>query len=490
MTQSAYIPFGGGIDLVSPPREMKPGSCFYAVNYECPVTGGYRRVDGYTQIGSTLPGTGAVLGVKTFNDKQYAIRAKDSDTASLYVFDGDSWTPVDGGDGTLTVGRYEFIEGNLYATDSKHALYFVGGGEPWELSVDGTLTKLDNAPTGAQFIAIHQNHIILGFEPGSLMFSGVGEPNQWDASTDGAGEIGVGSAITGLISGRGDVLHVGCDNSMQGLYGTSSQNFQMKTTLPASGCKRYSLQSMMEPYFVGERTITSLKASSDFGDFTPFQAGAKIEPLFTEEGYAGRITASMVSKQRAQYRVFFDDKTGVFYSPTGATTIEFLHQVMATDTAELDSGEEFMMFGDDEGNVFRLGAGAESFAGEAIRAFVTTAYTDLKSTQTVKRFRRAFLDINNSGGSKISVKANLDYGGVGAPNHNRYFIDYMPKGGLWSVDKWDEFAWSSPMMASEPIAITGSGQSINFAIYSDEISPSHSIYGYTINFDPRRLRRG
>jgi len=492
MTQSAYIPLGGGIDLVKPPRQLEPGKSFYAVNYECPVTGGYRRIEGYTQVGGEVPGSGPMLGVVTFADQHYAIRGNGDGTASLYVYNGatDDWDVVSGGDGTLNEARHEFIEGNVYATNTGRALYFVGEGKPWELKADGTLTELTNAPSGAKFIALHKNHLFLGFAAGSLQFSGPGTPNAWDAATEGAGEIGVGQTLTGLIAGRGNVLHIACRDSMQGLYGTSAAQFELKTTLPSSGCKPYSLRSMMEPFFVAERGITNLQASNDFGDFTPFQAGAAIEPLFTDEGYVDRVICALISKKRAQYRVFFDDKTGVYYSPTGITTVEFLDQPVVADTTELDSGEEAMLIGDDAGKVHRLDNGAESFNGTAIRAFIALAYTDLDSANVRKRYRRAFFDIGSGTDTTISVKPAFDFGANESAPHGRYFLDYQLGGGLWGVDDWGAFAWSAPVMANEPVDVAGAGSSINFAIYSESVSKPHVLYGYTLNYESRRLRRG
>lgn len=492
MTKSAYIPLGGGIDLVRPPRQLDAGKCFYAVNYECPVTGGYRRVEGYTQIGPALPGVGPVLGVKTFADRFYAIRGHGDGSASLYQYDSDndSWSVVAGSERLLNESRHEFIEGNMYATSTGRSLYFVGGAKPWELNANGTLRELDNAPAGAKFIALHQNHLFLGFEQGSLQFSGIGDPNNWDAATGGAGEIGVSQIITGLTSGRGNVLHIACRDSMQGLYGSSAQQFQLKTTLPSSGCKAYSLQSFMEPYFVAERGITSLQASNDFGDFTPFQSGAAIEPLFTESGYAARVVASMVSKQYAQYRVFFDDRTGVYYTPNGSTTVEFPDQVEVTDAAEFSSGEEALLFGGSQGVVYRLDNGADSFNGLSIRAFIALAYTDLGQPNVRKRFRRSFWDIGSGTDLTISVKPEFDFGVPDAGPHERFYLDYRLGGGLWGVDNWDEIAWSAPILANEPAEVGGTGSSINFAIFSDSVSESHVIYGYTLHYQPRRLRRG
>lgn len=43
----APIIMAGGLDLMTPPFQMKPGSLRAAQNFECSIFGGYRRIDGY-----------------------------------------------------------------------------------------------------------------------------------------------------------------------------------------------------------------------------------------------------------------------------------------------------------------------------------------------------------------------------------------------------------------------------------------------------------
>jgi hypothetical protein len=51
-----FLPFGGGLDLVTPPMFLKPGRLRRAQNYECDVNGGYTRVMGYERFdGRTSP---------------------------------------------------------------------------------------------------------------------------------------------------------------------------------------------------------------------------------------------------------------------------------------------------------------------------------------------------------------------------------------------------------------------------------------------------
>jgi len=491
MTSTAYIPFGGGIDLTTPVRQVEPGRCLFAVNYECPVTGGYRRIEGYEQIGETLPGQGPVLGVFTFFDDFYAIREDSSGgAATLYRWDGSSWAVVTDTSGVLAAGRHETVEGNFLATSSGRAVYGVGGGKPFELKADGSFRVLDQAPSGAKYIGIHANHLMLGFEAGSLQYSGVGDPNEWDAATGGAGEIGVSQQITGLASGRGGAFHIACRDSIKGLFGNVPQNWELRITVPNSGAKAYSMQSFTEPYFVAERGITGLKASNDFGDFSPTLPGSPIQPIFSDDGYSERVVASCVSKRLAQYRVLFNDRTGVYWSPSGATTVEFPDQMVVMHTGELESGAESILSGDDQGNVYRFDADALSFNGEPITAFLALAYTDLNAPGAKKRYRRAFFDIDSGTEDRIAVRPELDYGGVESSRQLRFFLDYRRSGGLWNADNWNEIAWSAPVLRTEPVDVAGSGESIGFSVYSSGQTRPHVIYGYTLHHEPRRRLRG
>lgn len=489
MTQSVYIPLGGGIDLVTPPAQLAPGKALSAVNYDCPVTGGYRRIEGYTQIGPEVPGEGPLLGVVSFGDADYAIRKDVStDTATFYKLNTSTneWDEV----GAVHNGRHEFTEGNVYGTESGRALYGVGGRKPFELTLSGTFTELADAPSGAVYIELFKNHLFLGFTEGSLQHSTTGDPADWDAATGSAGEIGVGQTLTGLVLGRGGVLHVLCRDSIQTLYGSSSADWRLEVTVPNSGARPYSGQSLMQPYFIAERGIGSLEATNAYGDFRPMQPGYQVEPIFLADNLFTRVKASAISKQRAQYRVWFDNGTGVYMSPTGITTVRFPAQVEVAYSGERDTGAEVLLFGDDEGNVYRLDNNATSFNGEPIEAFLTLAYNAIKSPSIRKRFRRVFWDVRSGSNANISILTDFDYGRVETATPRREFIQFLLGGGLWDVANWNQFSWSSPSLGQEPMNVSGTGTAINFAIYSKSDSEPHEILGYDIHFEQRRPRRG
>lgn len=52
-TQMDSFPLQGGLNLVTPPLSMTPGTCRDAQNYEIGIDGGYRRLDGYCRYHST-----------------------------------------------------------------------------------------------------------------------------------------------------------------------------------------------------------------------------------------------------------------------------------------------------------------------------------------------------------------------------------------------------------------------------------------------------
>lgn len=607
MSTNAYVPLGGGIDLVTPPAQLAPGACLSAVNYDCPVTGGYRRIEGYTQIGPEVPGTGPMLGVVSFGSYELAVRQQvdipaeeesgdPAEWAALYVLEGEGESEAWRFMAEVHLGRHEWAEGNVTGTEGGRRLYGVGGGKPFALALpaaeaadyasitalvtameshfadgvtfanatdvltlkdakgrnitgatvlgrdgaallspvdvtgDGTATtemaidlagidpntiervtftvgnlpqmsmmvpdktlahtELTAAPSGALYIELFKNHLFLGFAEGSIQHSELGKPAEWDASTGGAGEIAVGQTLTGLVLGRGGVLHVLCRDTIQTLYGSSTADWRLEVTVPTSGARPYSGQSLMQPYFIAERGIGSLEATNAYGDFRPMQPGYQVEPIFLQERLFTRVKASAISKQRAQYRVWFDNGTGVYMSPTGITTVRFPAQVEVAHSGERDSGAEVLLFGDDQGNVYRLDNNATSFNGAPIESFLTLAYNTLKSPSIRKRFRRVFWDVRSGSNANISILTDFDYGRVETATPRREFIQFLLGGGLWDIDNWGQFNWSSPSLGQEPMNVSGTGTAINFAIYSNSDSDPHEILGYDIHFEQRRHRRG
>jgi len=489
MTQSAYVPFRGGIDLVTPATMIDPGAALLAINYECPVEGGYRSIEGYIKLGGTLPGQGNVLGVTVWKGDTYAIRETVSGSnAALFVWDGASWTSIIA---TLSVGRYEFTIGNLFATAADEALYFVcPNGKPYKY--DGsTATELTGAQSGAQWISVHRNHLFIGFEVGSVQWSAIGDEADW-TSANGAGEIGTGDKLSGIKPARGGVLVLICQDSIRALFGSSSADFEVRDISLNSGGRPYSVASMVTPFFLNERGPTSLQAVDAFGDFAESNIGLQIQPLISA-GFAP--VASCVSRKLSQYRVWAADGRGLRITMSGdklvgITLTEFPDAPVVADGGEADTGEEILVFGDSTGNVYQMESGT-SFAGVAIDSILTVAYNHVKSPTVRKRFRRAYIESDGLDETEFFVLPGFAYGADEYARHRRAVLDFIASGGFWDLNTWNNFAWSGPYQSDTPISIAGTAANINFSFYhtSDTTRP-HSIKGYSLHYTPRRLRRG
>jgi hypothetical protein len=108
--QPVTVPMGGGLDIVTPALEKRPGSVIAALNYE-PLSNGYGRLVGYERFdgrtapssGGTrasilaVPGVGPTRGVHFFSGGIYAMRNVNTLVANMYKATSGGWSQVDFG---------------------------------------------------------------------------------------------------------------------------------------------------------------------------------------------------------------------------------------------------------------------------------------------------------------------------------------------------------------------------------------------------------
>ena len=87
---------------------------------------------------------------------------------------------------------------------------------------------------------------------------------------------------------------------------------------------------MDQAYVLDDRGIMSLGTTLNFGNFLPSSLTMNIRPFL--ENRANLATASTVSREKGQYRVFFSDKKALYMTISngqllGTMPIEFLHEV-------------------------------------------------------------------------------------------------------------------------------------------------------------------
>lgn len=493
----SYTRLGGGLDLVNNPNSVDPGRSILSINYETPITGGYRSTEGYTDIGAPA-GTGELLGLTVWNGDVYAIRK--NTTVHLYKWDGvgtTTWTSVGSG---LFEGRHDFVEANFFSLASSENLFMVGGGKVWKY--DGTtLSEIADSPTGAKYIDVHANHLFLGFEAGSVQWSATGNPDDWDA-LNGAGEAGISDKVTSLDRVSGGVLVIGGQNSIKTLYGTSNLDFTIKEFSSSAGVAPYTSATIGTiPVFRSSAGLTSMTAVQSFSDFQFGSWAQEITPLFGRQ--SAEPVCAMALKNKNQYRLYWESGLGIVATfngetPVGISTTIFPHQVHLCATGASDTpGTDLSVFSNELGNVYHLDS-AESFAGQQLKTYLALGYNHFQGPSVQKRFRHLYLDVLAESAVELSVLPTFNLGSSLIPRHlvseatvPTQILDALSAGGLWEFDNWGEFTWGSPILDMTHLRLFGSATHLGIVVNTASTTDKpHTIHGYTTHYDARRLRRG
>ena len=182
--------------------ETQPGSAIALINYEPSVTGGYRRISGYSNDYGVVPGTGSVLGVSVangINDSILAARKPTSGFNYLHYWDNtaEDWVAVTTSGSPSMTGvvkvrfkRYNWGSPKVVITD---------GINPAATYDGTTYTQVTHsqAPSAPKYASIFQNHVFLSGDPSestNLYFSAPYDETSFDPA-DGSGVINVGYPI-------------------------------------------------------------------------------------------------------------------------------------------------------------------------------------------------------------------------------------------------------------------------------------------------------
>lgn len=136
--RTEYFPLVGGVDVVTPYFNLRPGQMIECANYECLPEGGYRRIDGYrlydgAETPAPVPGEGPIRGVWVFKNLVYAIRDQASE-GGLFCESPSGWQAVALGESLdFNEGSLDFSEGDTVtgatsgATATVARVVFSGG---------------------------------------------------------------------------------------------------------------------------------------------------------------------------------------------------------------------------------------------------------------------------------------------------------------------------------------------------------------------------
>ena len=380
-------------------------------------------------------------------------------------------------------GRVQAVVANFGGGQTNKRMYFCDGKNrafEWDggYLVPITTGMLPDTPTCIQ---THKQHLFLAFGH-SLQFSGLGLPYQWSPIV-GAGEIAMNDLITNLIVLPGDqssgAMGVYTESDTSVLYGSSEADFKLSNFNTGTGAMRYTAQNMEQTYALSERGVMAMGTTLNFGNFLASSMTMNIRPFL--QARRNLATASVVNREKGQYRVFFSDGTGLYLTIAngkylGAAPVQFPDSVLCCTEGGSVDGPEVSYFGSSDGFVYTLDAGT-SFDGDVIPANITLVYNATGSPRILKRYRRASVEMTGDSYAEFDFAYDLGYRTpeLDQPSGESYANDL--RSGYWDSFSWDNFVWDGRDISPSEIEVTGTAE--NMAIRISSVS--NLLKPFTLN---------
>lgn len=395
-------------------------------------------------------------------------------------------------------GHYRTTIHNFYggATARLYAVNGVGRA----IEFDGTVlapidTGLSMALDKPTHVAVRKNHLVLAYPGGTINHSGVGLPLSFSA-IDGAGSIEFGTGIMGLGETATALVIIG-DKRIGYLVGDDATNFTIETITDEAGGFENTFQIVGgRPIYLDHLGLRELRAAESFGNFRMGSLTQAIEPLIAAKRGSGlTAAASLTVRARDQYRLFWNDGTGLFVY-LGRRDPEILEFSLPFAPAWAVSGDDelgrdIMLAGDaNSGMVYQLDIGT-SFDGDEVEAFIRLHFINLGSPQQEKRWHRARVEIDTAASEmQIAVASDYGYGDPDLTASPEQAFSITGSGGIWDISNWDEFQWSAPVVGTLVAEMNGIGTNVALTFISNHtVEAPHTLSTLILNHSPRRTLR-
>lgn len=426
-------------------------------------------------------------------------------------------------------GIYEFTNHNFYGSTKPQRMYFANGtgtAFEWDGSVlspirsgsdagvlanlfhvlergggrlktrNGDFIALRGNFDRPNYIAQFRNHLFLGFGAGSVVSSGIGEPLDYRAIA-GATEFSFGQEITGFIPSMSTAFIIFGKSRIEYIAGNDSSDFQMLPITSTAGAFTRTASSAGEsPVYLDDAGVRKLSSTASFGDFRMGSMSQMVEPLFKAKRKAGvSPITSIVVKAKDQYRLFFDDRTGiiVYMGRKTPEVLPFLYpmDVFCASSGELDItvGERHFV-GAEDGFVYELDAGT-SFDGAAVQAYMRLAWNTANAPTQNKRYHSATVDIDSEDAIPVGIAFHVDYAIPGNTGGAR--TEYNVAAGSQSlipIALYDSINWTQPMQGVLEADLDGVGRNMALTLITEHTNEDpHTLSTMTVNYSWRGLKK-
>jgi len=401
-------------------------------------------------------------------------------------------TPIE----LLAGGRVESVVHNFFGSTSTKRLYGCDGINQ-EFEFDGEVyvpleTGMGNVR--ASHVAVHKQHLFFSFGP-SVQHSGTGEPYAW-TPLFGAAELTTGDDVTNFVNVAGSEtsssLMISCRDSTFVLYGTDASDWKLDKISDESGAQAYSVQLMGAPIVFDRDGFIVRRPTDTFGNFSYDSASLSVEPLVKN----GTVSASVLVRNKSQYRCFFADGLIMTATPIKAgfawMPCDYGRIINVAVGGEVNGAYRIFM-GDTDGWVLEADVG-RSFDGGEVEAGIRLSSQNQKQEAVEKQYRYAEVNVEGASAFNLAVAAEYsDSNSDEAALTEEQMMEMKPQYGaglFWDFNSWDQAYWDGASINRVRYDIHGMGRSLSmlFRSASDRELP-HILKTTLLMFTSRRLAR-
>jgi len=362
-----------------------------------------------------------------------------------------------------------------------------------------TFTALNDAPSdvqAAEHICWFKNQMFFA-KGDKLTFTSPYTDSDFNAA-NGAGVLSVGSAITGLIVFR-EQLIIFSQQKISRLTGNTLADFVLQPITLNIGCiDTDTIQEIgSDIMFLGPDGLRLLSATDKIGDFSLAVVSKTIQSEMTSFIASSTSFCSVVIREKSQYRLLgFSDAvttqnavgilgTQMMGDATGEISWAELRGIRAyVADSDYYSRIETVVFAQTDGYVYRMETG-NSFDGSNIIATFSTPFVPMTDPRLRKTFYKLFLYTDPTGSVTTSANLKLDFDdeGVIQPDTITLSNDTGAVGFYGSpTATYGSVRYGTKLKKLFQTQVVGSGFTVSLQFISESVDPPFSLDAATLEF--------
>lgn len=509
--------------------QQNPGYAIRLVNYELSLTGGYRRINGFTAIDALAHevtsagavGEGPVLGVWGYITlagvfEIFAARKTvGSPVYRIYKFTGSAWAEQTTGI-THTATGVTKLRVVLFSEADANWIVFVDGVNEATAYNGTTYYELKRSNLGGagspggdalidapSLVTYFKGSVFLsgdaGIEQAIVSFSAPNAPLDWTAAA-GAGQLIMGFPVIQVRPHRDENFIFG-ESRISKAIPDLAAGFIIQTVTTNIGCiAADSVQEIagdlifLSPDGIRPIAGTDKIADTDLGLLSQTIQNTINTAITT---YDLSMLNGLVIRGKTQFRYFLSDGSSEVpeaYGLIGAVRTydsnrqwefgELLGIRVSSCWSGYDAdGDERIFHGDFDGSVYEQEIGS-TMNGENILSIYTTPYLDFGDPMVRKLMRKLHLFIRSEGSVTLDFSVRYDWDRTTVQNPAGYQVSSTGSTVLYDsgveYDDGSEYGDAGQPVFSQNIQ--GSGYSVQCSIVTDGIYAPYTVQGLIYEF--------